>query len=83
MGRYKTGMLVRSKAGHDFGMVYVIIDSDESYVYLVDGEIRTLDRPKKKKKKHTQLICNEYDISSANDATIRKIIKEWKKEVEL
>ena len=47
---YETGMLAKSKAGHDSGTVYVIIDTDESYVYLSDGKIRTLDRLKKKKK---------------------------------
>ena len=57
MERYTKGMLAKSKAGHDFDNVYVIVDSDESYVYLADGKIRTLDRPKKKKKKHVQLIC--------------------------
>ena len=46
MNRYKAGMLALSRAGHDAGEVYVIMDVDEAYVYLVDGRIRTLDRPK-------------------------------------
>ena len=33
------GMLAKSKAGHDKGHLYVIYDVDETYVYLVDGEI--------------------------------------------
>ena len=41
MDRIKTGMLAKSKAGHDSGKVYVIMDYDHAYVYLVDGEIRT------------------------------------------
>ena len=80
MDRYKTGMLARSKAGHDIEKVYVIVDVDEAYVYLVDGRIRTLDRPKKKKKKHVQLICREYDISKSDNAGIRRILKEWDEE---
>ena len=32
---YETGMLARSKAGHDSGAVYVIIDCDETYVFLL------------------------------------------------
>ena len=43
-------MLARSKAGHDKGHVYIIMKEDSAYVYLVDGSLRTLDRPKKKKK---------------------------------
>lgn len=75
MDRYKAGMLARSKAGHDTGKVYVIIEVDDTYVYLADGRIRTLERPKKKKKKHVQIILGEYDVTTADDAAIRRIIK--------
>lgn len=75
MERYKKGMLARSKAGHDAGKVYVITDVDDTYVYLADGRIRTLDRPKKKKKKHVQIIMEEYDVATADDAAIRRIIR--------
>lgn len=56
MNRYEVGMLAISKAGHDFNHLYVIIAEDEEYVYLVDGKTRTIDRPKKKRKKHIQVI---------------------------
>ena len=48
MDRYQTGMLAKSKAGHDTGKVYVIMDIDDTYVYLADGRIRTLDKLKRK-----------------------------------
>lgn len=72
---YVRGMLARSKAGHDTGNVYIIIDVDDAYVYLADGSIRTLKNLKKKKKKHVQVICREYDIAGADDIAIRKIVK--------
>ena len=75
MERFKAGMLARSKAGHDIGKVYVIIEVDDAYVYLADGSIRTLKKLKKKKKKHVQVICREYDIAGADDIAIRKIVK--------
>lgn len=77
MDRYKAGMLARSKAGHDAGNVYVIMDTDSTYVYLADGRIRTVDRPKKKKIKHIELIRREHDVSEANDLQIRRILKEY------
>lgn len=83
MERFKIGMLARAKAGHDFGKVYVIANVDQTYVYLTDGKIRPLDKPKKKKKKHVQIICKEYDIMNADDVQIRRILKEWKKEEEI
>ncbi len=44
------------KAGHDIRQIYQVIDEDERYVYLVNGSTRTTDRPKKKSRKHVQLI---------------------------
>lgn len=56
MNHFEIGMLAKSKAGHDKDQLYVIMDMNSEYVYLVDGRIRTLDRPKKKKRIHVQII---------------------------
>ena len=56
MDRWETGMLAKSLAGHDKDKVYVIVGLDEQFTYLADGERKTLQSPKKKKKKHVQLI---------------------------
>ncbi len=80
MEQYETGKLVKSKVGHDVGSIYVIIRSDDDYVYLCDGRIRTLDRPKKKKKKHVQIINHIYEINDADDVAIKRIISLYKKE---
>ena len=50
------GMLAVSRAGHDRGTTYVIIGEEDEYVYLADGQTRTVDRPKRKNKKHIQVI---------------------------
>ena len=52
---YSIGMFARSLAGHDKTKLYLISKIEGEYVYLVDGEIRTIDRPKKKKIKHIQI----------------------------
>lgn len=75
-----TGMLARSAAGHDKGKIYVIIAADSAYVYLVDGKVKTLDKPKKKKQKHIQIIKVRHDIRDIDDAKVRRILKDWKKE---
>ena len=75
------GELVRSLAGHDKSEIYIIIETDGAYVYLADGRIRTLDRPKKKKIKHVEPLgaaCSEAAL--VEDTQIRKIIKKYKKE---
>ena len=80
MNEYNIGMLARSRAGHNKDKVYVIIDADQTYVYLADGRIRTLNNLKKKKRKHVQIIKNEYDILKIDNEKIKYILKEWNKE---
>lgn len=47
------GEIVRSRAGRDCGRAFVVWKVlDEQYALLVDGTLRTLERPKKKKRRH-------------------------------
>lgn len=78
MDRWEKGMLAKSLAGHDKDKIYVIGGLEDAYVYLVDGKTRTLGNPKKKKKKHVQLIREKYDITAADDVRIKRILKEYK-----
>lgn len=75
MDRYEIGMLAKSKAGHDKDHVYVILQTDETYVYLADGSNRKLENPKKKKKKHVQPIFEKHDLSGLDDVAIKRILK--------
>lgn len=77
MNRWEKGMLAKSLAGHDKNKVYVIAELDETYVYLVDGETRTFEKMKKKKKIHVQLIRCKYNITKADNASIRCALKEY------
>ena len=64
------GELATSKAGHDKDRLYMIIGEEGECVYLCDGRLRGVEHPKKKKKKHIQIIH-----SSAQD-TLIQIIKQ-------
>ena len=47
------GEIVRSRAGRDCGRAFVVWKVlDEQYALLVDGTLRTIERPKKKKRRH-------------------------------
>ena len=48
------GDLVVSRAGRDKGRPFVVLRTEEGFVYLVDGDLRKLDRPKKKKRMHVK-----------------------------
>ena len=52
MEGYGVGMMARSLAGHDKGKVYIVLDVKDPIEYLLDGKIRTLDDPRKKRIKH-------------------------------
>lgn len=46
------------KAGHDKGQIYLIAEAEGEYVYLVNGETKPFGKPKKKSRKHIQIIKN-------------------------
>lgn len=56
------GAFVKSTAGHDKSSCFFILYEEDEYIYLVDGKIRRLDCPKKKKKKH--VIALEWEKQS-------------------
>ncbi len=60
------GMFAVSKAGHDKNQIYIIIEDTGEYVYLVDGISKLMLHPKKKNKKHIQIIQTYIDESIAN-----------------
>lgn len=82
---YLVGQLVYSKSGRDKGRLLVVVDIKDQYLYLADGKLRKIDRPKKKKIKHVQKINYvvkeiEEKIQEENklkDSDIRRIIKEY------
>jgi len=46
---------VYSKAGRDKGKAFVVVGViDDNNVYLADGDIRKIEKPKKKKIKHLE-----------------------------
>ena len=79
----------KSKAGHDKEEIFIIINKEEEYVYLVDGKSRILDKPKKKKIKHIQVI-NQIDEELQRkletnlilrDEDIKRAIKSYKQKI--
>ncbi|MCI5603947.1 MAG: hypothetical protein SOV90_07005 [Lachnospiraceae bacterium] len=89
MAACKIGEFAKSKAGHDKEEIFIIINIEEEYVYLVDGKSRILDKPKKKKIKHIQVI-NQIDEELQRkletnlilrDEDIKRAIKSYKQKI--
>lgn len=50
------GRVVYSRMGRDNGRKFIVIDIvDQSYVLISDGDLRRVEKPKKKKIKHLEL----------------------------
>ena len=65
----EAGRVVCVTRGHDAGNWYAVLQVlDERMVLLCDGRLRGVEHPKKKKKKHIQIIH-----SSAEDALIQSM----------
>lgn len=82
------GQIVCSKMGRDKGKYFIVVEIiDKEYVYLVDGNIRKISKPKKKKIKHliltdeiVTLIAEKIrDGRKFNDFEIRKCLSEASK----
>ncbi len=84
---FTKGQVVISKCGRDRAYPFIVILADEQFAYLVDGEKRKLDKPKKKKVKHlqaTNTIVHNIKEKLENeqyllDADIRKVLLPFKK----
>ncbi len=81
-------ILGRSKAGHDIGEIYVILKEEKGNYLLANGKNRTMEAPKKKNKKHIQLIKNLPDRvkeilpedDKLTDLVIKRMIRLYQEE---
>ena len=48
--------VVVSTAGRDAGNLFYVLESDETWLTLVNGKDRTIEKPKRKKRKHTSKV---------------------------
>ncbi|WP_246599365.1 KOW domain-containing RNA-binding protein [Clostridium lacusfryxellense] len=73
------GKVVNSKAGRDMHRNFIVVGIlNEEYVFISDGELRRIEKPKKKKVKHlnfTSTVAEEIrnKILSKNEVTNSKI----------
>jgi ribosomal protein L14E/L6E/L27E len=79
-----TGQVVISTAGRDKDRKFVVLCIiDDHYVYISDGDIRKLEKPKKKKIKHLKKLNNVFEEvkdrlesgEKLSNSEIRKLLK--------
>ncbi|HHX60425.1 MAG TPA: RNA-binding protein [Epulopiscium sp.] len=82
---YVIGQFVFSKSGHDKGRLFIIMRIEDEYLYLADGKVRTIEKPKKKKVKHVQkvnYVSEEIkekiqEEGNLNNADLRKAVVQY------
>ena len=86
----KPGSVVLSRAGRDAGRYFIVKEVlDEQYVSIVDGELRKIVKPKKKKLKHvrnTGVVMDELAKrfkrkSRITNSEIRDVLKEYQTDI--
>ena len=56
--------VVQSTAGRDQGQWFYVIEADPIYLMLANGKDRTLEKPKRKKRKHvTKVLRSETRVA--------------------
>ena len=48
--------VVVSTAGRDAGKLFYVMEADDLFLMLVNGKDRTMDKPKRKKRKHVKKV---------------------------
>ena len=85
------GQFATSKAGHDRDTLYVIIAEEGDFVELSDGRLKPVDRPKKKRRKHIQIINKTVDEAllsalqqrRASNEQIKRALRQYKEQSNL
>jgi len=80
------GQLVFSKAGRDKDRCFIVVRTEGEFAYLIDGDLRKTDTPKKKKMKHirptnciSQFVVDKLNkVGKVTNSEIRKEIEEFK-----
>ena len=70
------GKFATSKAGHDKMQLYVITDMEGDFVYLCDGRLKPIDKPKKKRIKHIQIINTTVEESLYNRLLKKETVRD-------
>ncbi|WP_297812921.1 KOW domain-containing RNA-binding protein [uncultured Finegoldia sp.] len=79
--KLEAGQVVLSTCGRDMGKLQMVLEIlDDSYVLVVDGKQRKIEKPKKKKTKHLQKLNKKLSLENLTDKKLRMMLNNLKKE---
>ena len=66
--------VVEATAGRDLGKLFFVISTENEYLLLVNGKDRTLEKPKRKKRKHVRKVLRPETRVAAKLASGNKVL---------
>ena len=78
---FSVGAVVSATAGREKGELFLIVNENGEYAYLINGKSRTIENPKKKNKKHLHLLCKSevvgLDVNSLSNAQVKNFLNNY------
>ena len=86
----KPGSIILSRAGRDKGRYFVVMRVEENFCLLVDGDLRKIDKMKRKKIKHIKWARSDSEFiagkiaagTKPTNSEVRRALAEFKLERE-
>lgn len=70
------GSVVKSTAGHDKGSYFVVLRTEDGYVFIADGKERKLEACKRKNAKHIEVTSSVIELHEITNKKLRKLLNE-------
>ena len=75
---FKSGAIVKAIAGREKNQIFIIKYVDKDFTYLINGENRPIECPKKKNFKHLFLLKqSNIDVQDMTNADVIKYLKDY------
>ena len=74
------GAVVKAKAGRDKEGFFVVVKSEDKWVFIADGKRRKVESPKKKNPLHLTVTNTVLSHSMDTNRNIRKALKDFRED---
>ena len=88
---FRSGDIVLSRAGRDAGRYFVVMRTEDNFCFFADGDLRKIDKMKRKKIKHikwtrvnSEFVAGKLAMGEkVTNSEIRRTLAEFKEEQEI
>ena len=74
------GTVVKAKAGRDKEGFFVVVKSEDKWVFIADGKRRKVENPKKKNPVHLTVTNTVLSHSMDTNRNIRKALRDFRED---